>query len=69
MKEAFEMRLGIIVALAAIAMTALIARDCSARKDDAATKVETAGDAVAGGEPQSAEFALFAKDELKVRAK
>jgi hypothetical protein len=57
------MRLGIIVALAAIAMAALIARGCSSRTDDAATKVETAGDAGAGDESQSAEFSLSAKDD------
>ena len=36
----------------------LIARDCSSRKDDAATKVETAGD-----ESQSTEFSLSANDD------
>jgi len=58
MKEAFEMRLGVIVALAAIAVAVLIARGCWERRDDAATKVETAGD-----ESQSAEFSLSAKDD------
>jgi hypothetical protein len=63
MKEAFVMRLGMIVVLAAIAMAALTARDCSARKDGAATKVETSGDAGAGDESQSTEFSLSAKDD------
>jgi len=57
------MRLGMIVVLAAIAMAALIGRDCSARKDGAATKVETSGDAGAGDESQSTEFSLSAKDD------
>ena len=57
------MRLGMIVVLAAIAMAALIARDCSARKDGAATKVETSVDAGAGDESQSTEFSLSAKDD------
>jgi hypothetical protein len=63
MKGAFEMRLGMIVALAAIAAAALIARGCSERRDGAATKVETAGDAGAGDKSQSAEFSLSAKDD------
>jgi hypothetical protein len=63
MKEAFEMRLGIIVAVAAIAVTVLIARNCSARKDDAATKVETSVADGTGDESQSTAFSLSAKDD------
>jgi hypothetical protein len=63
MKEAFVMRLGMIVVLAAIAMAALIARGCSGRGDGGATKVGTAGAAGAGDESQSAEFSLSAKDD------
>lgn len=61
MKEAFEMRLGMIVTVAAIAITVLIARGCSERREGGATKVETAGDA--GDKSQSAEFSLSAKDD------
>jgi hypothetical protein len=62
MKEAFEMRLGIIVAVAAIAVTVLIARGCSERGDGGATKVETSGATGTGDESQSGEFSLSAKD-------
>src|SRR5262245_37133634 len=54
----------VFAALAAAAIgLMLIARGCSARKDGAATKVETAGAAVAGAESQSAEFSLSAEDD------
>jgi hypothetical protein len=54
----------IFAALAAAAIgLMLIAPGCSARKDGAATKVETAGGAVAGGESPSAEFSLSARDD------
>jgi hypothetical protein len=54
----------VFAALAAAAIgLMLIARGCSARKDGAATKVETAGDAWAGDKSQSAEFSLPAKDD------
>jgi hypothetical protein len=50
------------LAAAAIGLI-LIAHGCSERKDGAATKVETAGDAGAGDKSQSAEFSLSAKDD------
>ncbi len=54
----------VFAALAAAAIgLMLIARGCSARKDGAATKVETSGAAVAGAESQSAEFSLSAEDD------
>jgi len=52
-----------IAASAAIAAVVLIASGCSERRDGAATKVETAGAAVAGAESQSAEFSLSAEDD------
>src|SRR5688572_19468774 len=63
MKEAFVMRLGTIIALAAIATAALIARSCLERRDGGASKVVTSGDDGAGDESQSAEFSLSAKDD------
>src|SRR5687767_4965658 len=63
MKESFEMRLGMIVAVATIAVTVLIARGCSERGDGGATKVETSGAAGTGDESQSGEFSLSAKDD------
>ncbi|HMB28392.1 MAG TPA: hypothetical protein VKS99_09815 [Blastocatellia bacterium] len=54
----------VFAALAAAAIgLMLIARGCSARKDGAATKVETAGAAVAGAESRSAELPLSAEDD------
>jgi len=54
----------VFAALAAAAIgLMLIARGCSARKDGAATKVETAAAAAAGAESQSAEFSLSAEDD------
>src|SRR5262245_56558314 len=62
MKEAFVLRLGMIVALAGMSVAVLIARGCSGGGGGVATKVETAGDAGAGDESRSAEFSLSAKD-------
>jgi hypothetical protein len=62
-KEAFEMRLGMIVAVAAIAVTVLIARGCSERRDSGAMNVGTAGAAGTGDESQSGEFSLSANDD------
>jgi hypothetical protein len=54
----------VFAALAAAAIgLMMIARGCSARKDGAATKVETAGAAVAGAESRSAELPLSAEDD------
>ena len=54
----------VFAALAAAAIgLMLIARGCSARKDGAATKVETAGAAVAGARSRSAELPLSAEDD------
>jgi len=59
---AFEMRSWMIIALAAVVALMLIARGCSGRKDNAATKVETAN-AAADAKAQPAEFSLSAKDD------
>jgi hypothetical protein len=53
----------VFAALAAAIGLMLIANGCSARKDGAATKVETAGAAGAGDKSQTAEFSLSAKDD------
>jgi hypothetical protein len=53
----------VFATLAAAIGLILIAHGCSERKDGAATKVETAGDAGAGDKSQSAEFSLSAKDD------
>jgi hypothetical protein len=63
MNEAFEMRLGMIVAVAAIAVTVLIARGCSERRDGGAAKIETSVDAGTSDESQSGEFSLSANDD------
>jgi len=52
-----------IIALVTVAAVTLTARGCSERRDGAATKVETAGDAGAGDKSQTAEFSLSAEDD------
>jgi hypothetical protein len=54
----------VFAALAAAAIgLMLIASGCSGRRDGAATKVETAGDAGAGDKSRTAEFSLSAEDD------
>src|SRR5262245_60232040 len=64
-REEIRMRSKFVFATLAAAAIGLIliAHGCSKRKDGAATKVETAGDAGAGDKSQSAEFSLSAKDD------
>jgi hypothetical protein len=64
-REAIRMRSKLVFAALAAAAIGLMltARGCSARKDGAATKVETVDAAVAGAESQSAEFSLSAEDD------
>ncbi|HEV2667042.1 MAG TPA: hypothetical protein VG324_19130 [Blastocatellia bacterium] len=64
-QEAIRLRSKRVFAMLAAAAIGLIliAHGCSERKDGAATKVETPGDAGAGAESQSAEFSLSAKDD------
>ncbi|MGH9939346.1 MAG: hypothetical protein ACREAM_24150 [Blastocatellia bacterium] len=57
------MKSGVIIALVAVVALALIARGCSERKEDAATKVEMTNNAAAGDKSQPAEFSLSAKDD------
>jgi len=57
------MKSGMIIALVAVVAIALIARGCSERKEDMATKVEATDNAAIGGETQPAEFSLSAKDD------
>jgi len=47
----------------AVISLGLIARGCSAREDNAVTKLETANNVVAGDKTQPAEFSISAKDD------
>src|SRR5262249_10702261 len=61
--ETFEMRSRVIITLVGVVAMLFIARGCSERKDNAATKVETADNAAAGPKSQPTKFSLSAKDE------
>src|SRR5262249_29647409 len=57
------MRPKVIITLVAVVAMALIVRGCSERKDDTATKVETADKAAPGDKTQPTEFSLSASDD------
>src|SRR5262245_3753249 len=56
-------RLAIVLIAGAVISLGLIARGCSAREDNAVTKLETANNVVAGDKTQPAEFSISAKDD------